>query len=44
MGLRPIKTDADHAAALAEIARLWDAPEGSEDEDKLEILTPGRAV
>jgi antitoxin component HigA of HigAB toxin-antitoxin module len=39
MDIRPIKTDADHAAALAEIARLWDAPDGSEDEDRLEILT-----
>ncbi len=38
MEIRPIKNDADHAAALAEIAKLWNAAAGSEDEDKLDIL------
>jgi HTH-type transcriptional regulator / antitoxin HigA len=38
MEIRPIKNDADHAAALAEIANLWNAAAGSEDEDKLDIL------
>lgn len=38
MDIRPIRTDADHRAALEEIERLWDAPEGSEDNDKLDIL------
>ena len=38
MEIRPIKNDADHAAALTEIKNLWNAAEGSEDEDKLDIL------
>jgi HTH-type transcriptional regulator/antitoxin HigA len=38
MEIRPIKNDADHAAALAEIANLWNAAAGSEDEDKLDLL------
>lgn len=38
MDIQPIRTDADHRAALAEIERLWDAPGGSEDGDKLDIL------
>jgi HTH-type transcriptional regulator/antitoxin HigA len=39
MHLKPIKTDADHEAALREIERLWDAEEGTADGDRLEILT-----
>jgi HTH-type transcriptional regulator / antitoxin HigA len=39
MHLKPIKTDADHEAALIEIERLWDAEEGTRDGDRLEILT-----
>jgi HTH-type transcriptional regulator/antitoxin HigA len=39
MQLKPIKTDADHEAALREIERLWDADEGTADGDRLEILT-----
>ncbi|HEY2534418.1 MAG TPA: transcriptional regulator [Xanthobacteraceae bacterium] len=38
MNIRPIHTDDDHRAALAEIERLWDAPEGSEDAERLDIL------
>ena len=38
MHLKPIKTDADHEAALKEIERLWDAREGTADGDRLEIL------
>ena len=38
MQLRPIKTDADHEAALKEIERLWDSAEGTADGDRLEIL------
>jgi antitoxin component HigA of HigAB toxin-antitoxin module len=38
MDIRPIKTDADHDAALREIERLWGAPEGSEEGDRLEVL------
>lgn len=39
MHLKPIKTRADHAAALKEIERLWGAEEGTPDGDRLEILT-----
>ncbi len=39
MHLKPIKTDADHEAALREIERLWNAKEGTADGDRLEILT-----
>jgi HTH-type transcriptional regulator/antitoxin HigA len=38
MNIRPIRTDADHRAALQEIELLWNAPEGSEENDKLDIL------
>jgi HTH-type transcriptional regulator/antitoxin HigA len=38
MQLKPIKTDADHKAALQEIERLWDAEEGTADGGRLEIL------
>ncbi|MGP8268876.1 MAG: helix-turn-helix domain-containing protein [Terracidiphilus sp.] len=38
MQLKPIKTDADHDAALKEIERLWGAAEGTADGDRLEIL------
>ena len=38
MDIRPIRNDKDHRNALAEIERLWDAPVGSPEGDKLEIL------
>jgi len=38
MDIRPIRTDDDHRAALAEIDRLWGAPAGTDDGDKLDIL------
>jgi HTH-type transcriptional regulator/antitoxin HigA len=38
MQLKPIKTDADHEAALKEIERLWGATEGTANGDHLEIL------
>ena len=38
MKLRPIKTQADHRAALAEILRLFDARPGTAAGDRLEIL------
>lgn len=38
MELKPIRTEAEHAEALADIERLWDAPEGSADADRLEVL------
>ena len=39
MNLKPIKTQADHEAALHEIERLWGAPEGTAQGDRLEVLT-----
>lgn len=38
MQIRPIKTKADHRAALKEIERLMDARLGTPDGDRLEIL------
>jgi HTH-type transcriptional regulator/antitoxin HigA len=38
MHIRLIGTKADHAEALAEIERLWDAKPGSPEEAKLELL------
>jgi HTH-type transcriptional regulator / antitoxin HigA len=38
MEIRPIRNDEDHAAALAEIERLWGAAVGTDDGDKLDIL------
>ena len=38
MDIRPIRTDEDHRAALAEIEACWGAPEGTEEGDRLEIL------
>ena len=38
MDIRPIRTDADHVAALKEIERLWGAKSGSRNGDKLEVL------
>jgi HTH-type transcriptional regulator/antitoxin HigA len=39
MQIRPIKTKADHRAALKEIERLMDAKPGTTAGDRLEILT-----
>ena len=38
MNIRPIRTDEDHRSALAEIEKLWGAPEGTPKGDKLDIL------
>ena len=38
MEIRPIRTDQDHRAALAEIKACWGAPEGTEESDRLEVL------
>lgn len=38
MNIRPIRTDEDHRAALVEIEACWDAPDGSEAADKLDVL------
>ena len=39
MTIKPIHTEADCRAALAEIEALWDAPEGSAEADQLEVLS-----
>lgn len=39
MNLRPIKTEQDHAAALAEIERLFNSAPDTSDGDRLEILS-----
>ncbi|MEP7310686.1 MAG: transcriptional regulator [Acidobacteriota bacterium] len=39
MRIRPIKTKADHRAALKEIERLMEASSGTPAGDRLEILT-----
>ena len=36
--IRPIRTDKDHRNALAEIEKLWGAPIGTAEGDKLDIL------
>lgn len=38
MDIRPIRTDRDHAAALADVEQLWGAAEGSDDGDRLDVL------
>jgi HTH-type transcriptional regulator/antitoxin HigA len=39
MQIRPVKTKADHRAALKEIERLMDAKPGTPAGDRLEVLT-----
>ncbi len=36
--VRPIRTDADHEAALEQIAALWGAAVGTPDGDRLDVL------
>ena len=38
MDIRPIRTNKDHRAALAEIETLWGASEGTDEGDKLDVL------
>ena len=38
MDIRPIKTEQDYEAALAEIEALWAAPEDSPEGDRLDVL------
>jgi HTH-type transcriptional regulator / antitoxin HigA len=38
MEIRPIRTDEDHRAALADIEACWGAAEGTEEVDKLDVL------
>ncbi|HEY3328403.1 MAG TPA: helix-turn-helix domain-containing protein [Capsulimonadaceae bacterium] len=39
MEIRPIRTENDYEHALSEIARLFNAKEGTEDFDRLDLLT-----
>ena len=36
--LKPIRTEADYEAALAEVERLWGAPVASPEGDRLDVL------
>jgi HTH-type transcriptional regulator / antitoxin HigA len=36
--IRPIRSDADHEMAMAEVERLWGAKDGTPDGDRLEVL------
>jgi HTH-type transcriptional regulator / antitoxin HigA len=38
MDIRPIRTDKEHRAALAEIDKFWGAPQGTAEGDKLDVL------
>src|SRR5271165_5977271 len=38
MDIRPIRTDEEHRAALAEIDACWGAAEGTEEGDRLDVL------
>ena len=38
MHIRPIKTEQDYEAAMAEIEALWGAPEDSAEGDRLDVL------
>ena len=38
MNIKPIKSDADHEAALREIEQLWGATEGTAEGDRLDVL------
>ena len=38
MDIHPIRSDEDHSAALKLIERFWDAPDGSEEADALDVL------
>ena len=39
MELRPIRSKREHQTALKEAEALWEAPDGSPDGDRLEVLT-----
>jgi HTH-type transcriptional regulator / antitoxin HigA len=36
--VRPIRSDADYEAALAEVERLWGGPSGTSEGDRLDVL------
>ena len=36
--LKPIRTEADHERAMAEVERLWGAKDGTSEGDRLDVL------
>lgn len=38
MNIKPIRSEVDYEAALKTIEQLWDAPQGSPEVDKLDVL------
>lgn len=36
--VKPIRSEADHEAALAEVKRLWGSKSGTEEGDRLDVL------
>lgn len=38
MNIRPIRTKADHRAALEDVARLWKAKPGTPEGDRVDVL------
>jgi HTH-type transcriptional regulator/antitoxin HigA len=42
--VRPIRTEADHQAALAEIAALTDPSMGTSESDRLDVLATRASV
>jgi HTH-type transcriptional regulator/antitoxin HigA len=39
MPIQPIRTAADHDAAIARIEALWDAQPGTPEHDEIEVLS-----
>jgi HTH-type transcriptional regulator / antitoxin HigA len=39
MDIKPIKSQTDYEAALAEVERLWSAPAGSASAERLDVFT-----
>lgn len=39
MTIKPIHTEADYSRAMAQIKALWDAPDGSDAAEQLEVLS-----
>ena len=37
--LKPIRNEVDYERAMAEVERLWGAPDGSPEGDRLDVLT-----
>ena len=44
MELRPIRSKREHQAALKEAEALWNAPEGTPEADRLEVLNRVRPL